>query len=191
MITRIKIRKLTKKIKELESKLIETRRTLYNIYDGIEILLNNMGEINTERFQDLHSLYEETGLLRDVSNRFEFEGVLIGIGLSKTSIEAYLHGFLKTYRLEWYEKVLVSKLNYDHTQLKKLGKEPIEYFCWNCEHKIKTKGPVPDKCDVCEHYPIFPVPVYTCLYSRDYETRALDNKKRFNLLDLLNKRSGD
>lgn len=190
MINRIKIRKITKIIELLESKLIENRRTLYKIYDGIEILLNNMGEINKERFQwCIRSFCSKFGLFnKDMSDESYFQNVLIGIGLSKSSIKAYLHGFLNTYIFEQYERTLVNKLNDYDTLLKLLRKEFLEFVCWNCKNKIEVKEIKYYKCELCGHYPMYQTRIYNCLYSRDFITKELDNKDRFKLLNLSNKK---
>jgi len=144
-----------------------------------------MGEINTKRFEwCIRDFYEIMGLLKNELDRTFFENVLIGVGLSKTSIEAYLHGFLNTYIFEQQEKTLVYKLNNYRTELKLLKGEFLEYRCWHCHNEVKMKELKNYECELCNHSPMFRIPIYKVLYERDYKTRKLDVKNRYNLLDL-------
>ena len=174
MIKRIRIRKITKKIKSSESRLEEIRSFLHEIYHRIYVLLNNMEEMNKENFSRVfRDLNELMGLFKDDYDRYIFVDVLTGIGFSKISIEAYLHGFLKTFLFEQHEKTLVDRLNCYNTQLKLLRKEFFEYKCWNCKNKIKTKELKNYKCELCDHSPMFHIFIYSTLYKRDYETKKL------------------
>jgi len=186
-------KQLIKNISSLEKELIGVRKILYHIYDGIEIFINNMGEINEDRFDWCFNFIGENigmKLFKNWDEERYFKQILKGIGISKTTIEAYLHGFLKTYNLEQIENNLVNRLNDYNDKLKILTDKPFKYKCLKCNGIIEIKSEdrieIVD-CPLCQSKS-YKLSQYKNLYQRD-PTGKLTNKKRFDLSDLLNKGS--
>ncbi len=181
-------RKIKKEIYSLEKELINIRKILYHIYDGIEILLNNMGKINKKRFDSQVNYIEnnlQMNLFQNWNERLYFKQVLKGIGLSEISIKAYLHGFLNTFKFEYQESNLVDKLNDYNRKLKLLIDEPFKYKCVKCNEEIINKyKEMGIKCSLCSSK-MYILLSYNKCYNRDFNSK-LSNKAKYSLLDIMN-----
>ncbi|MFW9948407.1 MAG: hypothetical protein ACFFDX_16390 [Candidatus Odinarchaeota archaeon] len=179
-------RKIIKHISLLEKELIDLRKKLYHIYDGIEILLNNMEEITKERF-DSQINYIENNMQMTLFGKREdiwyFKQVLKGIGISKWSIMAYLHGYLNTFKFEQHENNLVNKLNDYDRKLKLLTNEPFEYKCVKCSEKIKIEyKETRISCPLCSSE-MWILPSYDTFYGRNFNGK-LSDKAKYSLLNI-------